>query len=212
EIGPLNGREARESGLRLKASVAPGAIHRHNLANGQMTTKGMVAAAVQIAEVSPSAFCAVWRRGSATKLSLGSFNVCPLGITVPALSDSRQQRRRVRPSFSDRSISPVLLGQLSLLVSTLEHPFPVRASDVPLGNGHPIGLSPQLPHSVDPQSQRLRIDPCGGQAGNGREASQQGIAQPPSCSRAFMGPIRRLVLVLTFKNIAQDLMIECGTV
>src|ERR1035437_10591495 len=82
-----------------------------------------------------------------------------------------------------------------------------QASDAAVGYCDPIGLSPQLPHTIDPRSQRLCVDSCGGHAGNGRKMSKQEITQPPSRFRTVVGLIRSLGLALAFKNVAQNLMV-----
>ena len=87
-----------------------------------------------------------------------------------------------------------------------------QASDVAVGNCDPIGLSPQLPHTIDPRSQRLCVDFRGGQAGNGREVSE---ARNSSTAIALSHGRRahpELVLVLAFENVAQNLMVECRIV
>ena len=98
------------------------------------------------------------------------------------------------------SISNIFRCQFELQIS----------SEADVGYCDPTGLSPQLPHTIDPRSQRLCVDSCGGQAGNGRELSKQGITQPPSRFRTVIGLIRSLVLALAFKNVAQNLIVEYG--
>ena len=43
-----------------------------------------------------------------------------------------------------------------------------QASDAAVGYCDPIGLSPQLPHTIDPRSQRLCVNSCGGKFTNCR--------------------------------------------